>query len=202
MVLEKVEVLNNIKGRRKKSLGKDRCCIDVVQLIVVEISILTKVFLRYDNEKIYYPNSVLSTKPINNLCRSLDMGDSVELSIDFATSTKKIRQLKEKIKKYGYIKNHKKTVKNKQTRARERKSTKEAKDAKPKPQKVKKSTAVNYGSTEVNSLEDKSQNIPFNYGRRASFGRALMDYYWLIENKPELLNKLSEHFMPCLARLI
>ncbi|GJT60609.1 hypothetical protein Tco_1004142, partial [Tanacetum coccineum] len=27
-----------------------------------------------------------------------------------------------------------------------------------------------------------------------------MDYYWLI--KPELLNKLSEHFMPCLAKLI
>ncbi|GKC55578.1 hypothetical protein Tco_1078323 [Tanacetum coccineum] len=49
---------------------------------------------------------------------------------------------------YGYIRNHKKTIKNKQTRARERKSTKEAKDAKPKPGKVKKSTSVNYGSTE------------------------------------------------------
>nr|GEU98623.1 mechanosensitive ion channel protein 10-like [Tanacetum cinerariifolium] len=78
----------------------DRCCIDGVQLIVEEMNILTTVFLRYDNEKIYYPNSVLSTKPISNFYRSPDMGDSVEFSIDFATSIEKIGQLKEKIKKY------------------------------------------------------------------------------------------------------
>ncbi|GKE55853.1 mechanosensitive ion channel protein 10-like protein [Tanacetum coccineum] len=77
----------------------DRCCIDGVQLIVEEMNILTTVFLRYDNEKIYYPNSVLSTKPISNFYRSPDMGDSVEFSIDFATSIEKIGQLKEKIKK-------------------------------------------------------------------------------------------------------
>ncbi|GKE91993.1 hypothetical protein Tco_1573088, partial [Tanacetum coccineum] len=37
------------------------------------------------------------------------------------------------------------------------KSTREAKDSKLKP---KKSTSVNYGSIEVNSLEDKSQMLP------------------------------------------
>ncbi|KAI3968471.1 hypothetical protein MKX01_007781 [Papaver californicum] len=44
----------------------DRCKIDGVQMIVEEMNILTTVFLRFDMEKIYYPNSVLSTKPISN----------------------------------------------------------------------------------------------------------------------------------------
>ncbi|XP_071716304.1 mechanosensitive ion channel protein 10-like [Rutidosis leptorrhynchoides] len=88
----------------------DRCSIDGVQvpffkehfrlLIVEEMNILTTVFLRYDNEKIYYPNSVLSTKPISNFYRSPDMGDKVEFFIDFATPFEKIGLLKEKLKKY------------------------------------------------------------------------------------------------------
>ncbi|KAJ0744832.1 putative mechanosensitive ion channel MscS, LSM domain superfamily [Helianthus annuus] len=78
----------------------DRCVVDGVQMIVEEMNILTTVFLRYDNEKIYYPNVVLSTKPISNFYRSPDMGDGVEFSIDFATSFAQIAQLKEKIRKY------------------------------------------------------------------------------------------------------
>lgn len=78
----------------------DRCVIDGVQMIVEEMNILTTVFLRYDNEKIYYPNSVLSTKPISNFYRSPDMGDSLEFSIDFTTPAEKIGLLKDKIKKY------------------------------------------------------------------------------------------------------
>ncbi|XP_071742065.1 mechanosensitive ion channel protein 10-like [Rutidosis leptorrhynchoides] len=78
----------------------DRCCIDDVQLVVEEMNILTTVFLRYDNEKIYYPNSVLSTKPISNFYRSPDMSDKVEFAIDFATPFEKIGLLKEKLKKY------------------------------------------------------------------------------------------------------
>ncbi|XP_076898316.1 mechanosensitive ion channel protein 10-like isoform X1 [Bidens hawaiensis] len=78
----------------------DRCVIDGVHLIVEEMNILTTVFLRYDNEKIYYPNSVLSTKPISNFRRSPDMGDGVEFSIDFATTASQIAQMKEKMKVY------------------------------------------------------------------------------------------------------
>ncbi|KAD6794844.1 hypothetical protein E3N88_05740 [Mikania micrantha] len=77
----------------------DRCVIDGVQMIVEEMNILTTVFLRYDNEKIYYPNVVLATKPISNFYRSPDMGDGVEFSIDFATPFEKIGLLKDKIKK-------------------------------------------------------------------------------------------------------
>ncbi|KAK6119692.1 hypothetical protein DH2020_046560 [Rehmannia glutinosa] len=69
-------------------------------MIVEEMNILTTVFLRFDNEKIYYPNSVLATKPISNFYRSPDMGDSLEFSIDFKTPLEKIGALKEKIKKY------------------------------------------------------------------------------------------------------
>ena len=63
------------------------------------MNILTTVFLKLNNEKVYYPNSVLSTKPISNYYRSSDMGDTVEFSIDFLTPVEKIGQLKDKIKK-------------------------------------------------------------------------------------------------------
>ncbi|KAL6528820.1 hypothetical protein OROMI_028996 [Orobanche minor] len=78
----------------------DRCVIDGVQMIVEEMNILTTVFLKSDNEKIFYPNSVLATKPISNFYRSPDMGDSLEFCIDFRTPLEKIGSLKEGIKKY------------------------------------------------------------------------------------------------------
>ncbi|KAL3744551.1 hypothetical protein ACJRO7_013769 [Eucalyptus globulus] len=78
----------------------DRCVIDGVQLLVEEMNILNTVFLKLDNEKIYYPNSVLFTKPISNYNRSSDMGDKVEFSIDIMTPLETIGAMKEKIKKY------------------------------------------------------------------------------------------------------
>lgn len=79
----------------------DRCVIDGVQMVVEEMNILTTIFLRYDNEKIIYPNSVLSTKPISNFYRSPEMSDSVEFAIDFSTTVETIAALKTRIK--GYI---------------------------------------------------------------------------------------------------
>lgn len=78
----------------------DRCVIDGIQMIVEEMNILTTVFLRYDNEKIFYPNSVLATKPISNFYRSPEMSDSVEFTVDVSTSIEKIGELKAKIKEY------------------------------------------------------------------------------------------------------
>ncbi|KAG8381768.1 hypothetical protein BUALT_Bualt05G0007000 [Buddleja alternifolia] len=78
----------------------DRCVIDGIQMVVEEMNILTTVFLKFDNEKVFYPNSVLATKPISNFYRSPDMGDMLEFSIDFKTPMEKIGALKEKIKKY------------------------------------------------------------------------------------------------------
>ncbi|XP_065851010.1 mechanosensitive ion channel protein 10 [Euphorbia lathyris] len=77
----------------------DRCVVDGVPLLVEEMNILSTVFLKLNNEKLYYPNSVLATKPISNYYRSPDMGDTVDFSIDFATPVEKIGLLREKIKK-------------------------------------------------------------------------------------------------------
>lgn len=78
----------------------DRCVIDGVQMIVEEMNILTTVFLKFDKEKIFYPNSVLSTKPISNFYRSPDMSDQLDFSIDFKTPVEKIGALKDKMKRY------------------------------------------------------------------------------------------------------
>ncbi|KAK4422192.1 Mechanosensitive ion channel protein 10 [Sesamum alatum] len=78
----------------------DRCLVDGIQLVVEEMNILSTVFLKSDNEKVYYPNAVLATKAISNFYRSPDMGDSLDFSIDFKTPMEKIGALKEKIKKY------------------------------------------------------------------------------------------------------
>ncbi|KAL3730918.1 hypothetical protein ACJRO7_027869 [Eucalyptus globulus] len=48
----------------------DRCGIDGVQMVVEEINILMTVFLRYDDQKIIYPNSTLATKAIDNYYRN------------------------------------------------------------------------------------------------------------------------------------
>ncbi|KAG9441754.1 hypothetical protein H6P81_017608 [Aristolochia fimbriata] len=78
----------------------DRCEIDGVQMVVEEMNIMTTIFLRYDNQKITYPNSVLSTKPISNYYRSPDMGDSIDFSIHVATPLERITIMKDRIKRY------------------------------------------------------------------------------------------------------
>ncbi|CAH2072355.1 unnamed protein product [Thlaspi arvense] len=78
----------------------DRCVVDGVMLLVEEIHLLTTVFLKIDNEKVFYPNATLISKPISNYYRSPDMGDSVEFSIAFSTPAAKIATLKEKITEY------------------------------------------------------------------------------------------------------
>ncbi|KAL9271696.1 Mechanosensitive ion channel protein 8-like protein [Drosera capensis] len=88
----------------------DRCEVDGVQysyctapqlqMIVEEMNILTTVFLRYDNLKITYPNSVLATKPINNYYRSPEMGDSVDFCVHISTPVEKLAVMKARITLY------------------------------------------------------------------------------------------------------
>ncbi|KAJ3695567.1 hypothetical protein LUZ60_000944 [Juncus effusus] len=78
----------------------DRCVVDGVQMVVEEMNILTTVFLRYDFEKIYYPNSVLAMKPISNFYRSPNMTDKIEFAIAMSTLVETIGKLKTKIKEY------------------------------------------------------------------------------------------------------
>ncbi|KAG2703083.1 hypothetical protein I3760_06G121000 [Carya illinoinensis] len=83
----------------------DRCEIEGVQMVVEEMNILTTKFLRDDNTKVLFPNSVLSTKPINNFYRSPDMGDAVEFCIHISTPTEKIAIIKHRIISYIEDKN-------------------------------------------------------------------------------------------------
>ncbi|XP_024991448.1 mechanosensitive ion channel protein 6-like [Cynara cardunculus var. scolymus] len=78
----------------------DRCEIDGVQMIVEEMNILTTIFLRYDNQKIAYPNSVLASMPIANYHRSPDMGDAIDFCIHVSTPPEKITKMKERITSY------------------------------------------------------------------------------------------------------
>ncbi|KAJ3689762.1 hypothetical protein LUZ61_018926 [Rhynchospora tenuis] len=78
----------------------DRCEVDGVQLIVEEMNIMTTIFLRPDNLRISYPNSVLALKPISNYYRSPDMGDAIDFSIHVATPVEKLAMMKEKIIKF------------------------------------------------------------------------------------------------------
>ncbi|CAK9180369.1 unnamed protein product [Ilex paraguariensis] len=78
----------------------DRVEVEGVQMIVEEMNILTTVFLRYDNQKIIYPNAVLSTKPISNYYRSPDMGDAIDFCIHISTPMEKIAMMKERITRY------------------------------------------------------------------------------------------------------
>ncbi|KAL1820739.1 hypothetical protein ACET3Z_015608 [Daucus carota] len=78
----------------------DRCEVDGVQMVVEEMNILTTIFLRYDNQKIMYPNSVLATKPISNFYRSPDMGDAIDFCIHISTPVEKVATMKERITRY------------------------------------------------------------------------------------------------------
>lgn len=66
------------------------------------MNILTTVFLRYDNQKIIIPNSVLATKAISNYYRSPDMGDAVEFCVHISTPAEKIIAMKERILEYAF----------------------------------------------------------------------------------------------------
>ncbi|KAK4600106.1 hypothetical protein RGQ29_009964 [Quercus rubra] len=83
----------------------DRCEVDGVQMVVDEMNILTTVFLRFDNQKIIYPNSILATKPISNYNRSPDMGDAIDFCINISTPLEKVTSMKERITRYIERKN-------------------------------------------------------------------------------------------------
>ncbi|GMH18798.1 hypothetical protein Nepgr_020639 [Nepenthes gracilis] len=76
----------------------DRCIIDDTQMVVDEMNILTTVFLKSNNEKVYYPNSVLATKAISNLYRSPPQADCLEFSINFMTPANTIAAIKDKFR--------------------------------------------------------------------------------------------------------
>ncbi|CAM6056293.1 unnamed protein product [Sphagnum tenellum] len=78
----------------------DRILVDGNSLVVEELNILNTIFLSGSNEKVYYPNSVLASKPISNFYRSPDQWDTIDFQIHASTPVEKIGILKEKMTKY------------------------------------------------------------------------------------------------------
>ncbi|CAD6259998.1 unnamed protein product [Miscanthus lutarioriparius] len=78
----------------------DRCEVDGMQVVVEEMNIMTTIFLRYDNLKVYYPNSQLAQLPIMNYYRSPDMGDAVDFTVHVATPVEKLTLMKERLMHY------------------------------------------------------------------------------------------------------
>ncbi|KAM2491106.1 hypothetical protein PS1_042810 [Malus domestica] len=78
----------------------DRCEVDGVQMVVEEMNILTTVFLKFDNHKIIYPNSVLATKAIANYRRSPDMGDAIDFCVHISTPLERVATMKGRIQRY------------------------------------------------------------------------------------------------------
>lgn len=71
-------------------------------MVVEEMNILTTIFLKANNEKVYYPNTILATKAISNYNRSPEMmGDAIDFAVDFSTSVEKLAALRAKIKGYA-----------------------------------------------------------------------------------------------------
>lgn len=67
------------------------------QMIVEEMNILTTVFLRFDCQKIIYPNSTLSTISIHNYYRSPDMEDAIDFWVHITTPLETINLIKQRI---------------------------------------------------------------------------------------------------------
>ncbi|KAI7750645.1 hypothetical protein M8C21_012691 [Ambrosia artemisiifolia] len=75
----------------------DRCEIDGVQMIVEEMNIMNTIFLRGDNQKIYYPNSTLAARSIGNYYRSPDMVDTIDFLVHVSTPADKLAIIKQRI---------------------------------------------------------------------------------------------------------
>ncbi|GKV13933.1 hypothetical protein SLEP1_g24892 [Rubroshorea leprosula] len=78
---------------------EDHCFINGEEMIVEGITLLTTVFCKNGKDKIFYPNSVLTTLPIKNCYRGVvDMDYSVEFSIDNSITNEQVENLKSQIK--------------------------------------------------------------------------------------------------------
>lgn len=65
-----------------------------------EMNVLNTILLGPSNEKVYYPNALLSVKAISNCYRSPDQGDSIEFQINMNTPVEKLGMLKERMQRY------------------------------------------------------------------------------------------------------
>ncbi|KAG0243679.1 hypothetical protein BGW41_001552 [Actinomortierella wolfii] len=78
----------------------DLCNIDGTDMYVREVGLNSTMFVTWDGKRMYYPNNLLSTKPIHNVRRSPNMSEKIVLNIDIYTPASKIIELRARMREF------------------------------------------------------------------------------------------------------
>ncbi|KAF8985247.1 hypothetical protein BGZ46_005408 [Entomortierella lignicola] len=78
----------------------DLCSIDGNDMFVREVGLNSTTFITWDGKRVYYPNNILSQKPIHNIRRSSNMSEKIVLNIDCYTPQAKILELRARMRDY------------------------------------------------------------------------------------------------------
>ncbi|KAF9094741.1 hypothetical protein BGX23_001664 [Mortierella sp. AD031] len=78
----------------------DLVSIEGVDMYVREVGLNSTTFVTWDGKRMYYPNNLISSKPIHNVRRSPNMTDKIVLNIDCYTPQSKIFELRARMRDY------------------------------------------------------------------------------------------------------
>ncbi|KAG0002815.1 hypothetical protein BGZ79_002235 [Entomortierella chlamydospora] len=78
----------------------DLVSIDGNDMYVREVGLNSTTFVTWDGKRMYYPNNIISQKPIHNVRRSPNMTDKIVLNIDCYTPQSKILELRARMRDY------------------------------------------------------------------------------------------------------
>ncbi|KAI9239519.1 MAG: Mechanosensitive ion channel-domain-containing protein [Podila humilis] len=78
----------------------DLVSIEGNDMYVREVGLNSTTFVTWDGKRMYYPNNLLSTKPIHNVRRSPNMTDKIVLNVDCYTPQSKILELRARMRDY------------------------------------------------------------------------------------------------------
>ncbi|KAF9586242.1 hypothetical protein BGW38_008118 [Lunasporangiospora selenospora] len=78
----------------------DLCNIDGTDMYVREVGLNSTMFVTWDGKRMYYPNNILSQKPIHNVRRSPNMSEKIVLNVDCYTPQVKILELRARMRDF------------------------------------------------------------------------------------------------------
>ncbi|KAG0323260.1 hypothetical protein BGZ99_002879 [Dissophora globulifera] len=78
----------------------DLCTIDGNEMYVREVGLNSTMFVTWDGKRMYYPNNILSQKPIHNVRRSPNMSEKIVLNIDCYTPQSMILELRARMRDF------------------------------------------------------------------------------------------------------
>ncbi|KAF8931171.1 hypothetical protein BGZ47_000203 [Haplosporangium gracile] len=78
----------------------DLVSIEGTDMYVREVGLNSTTFVTWDGKRMYYPNNLISSKPIHNVRRSPNMTDKIVLNVDCYTPQAKIFELRARMRDY------------------------------------------------------------------------------------------------------